>query len=216
MDGSLSNALRDEITANRFRSPLGQLQIVFIASDAVGVAFDGDLEAGIRLQDAGHARELLARAWLEIRAGGVEEHVGHVHDQAASRFARLEDDVELLLQLVTELGALTFRLRRGLCRLLGASLGIRPLSRQLLRPTLGVCTFQRQPLSRGFSLCPRAVRGPSFGLERSAFCRGSRGGFIGGSLGVPQSLLCGAAFGVGALPFVLRLSALTFLFVGAA
>ena len=50
---------------------------------AVGVALDRNLQAGIGQQHARDARQLLARARLEIRAPRVEQHVGHVDDEPA-------------------------------------------------------------------------------------------------------------------------------------
>src|SRR6186713_3464491 len=52
----------------------------------------------MRGQNAGDSRQLLARAWLQRRAAGIEQHVRDVDDEATSRFARLENHTELLAQ----------------------------------------------------------------------------------------------------------------------
>ena len=64
------------------------------------------------------ARQLFSCARLQVRARGVEQHVGQVDDQAARGLARLEDDVELIAQLPAQLDLVALGLRRGGLRLL--------------------------------------------------------------------------------------------------
>ncbi len=56
------------------------------------------------------ARQLLARARPQRVTRRVEQHVRHVDDQPARRFARFQDDVQLLLKFRAEFGLLAFGL----------------------------------------------------------------------------------------------------------
>src|SRR5207245_4119440 len=64
-----------------------------------------------------------ARARLERIAAGVEEHVGHIHDKAARRIARLQDGIQLRKELRTKLSLFGFGLRSCLARFLGFGFG---------------------------------------------------------------------------------------------
>ncbi len=50
-------------------------------------------------EDAGNLSELFAGTRFEIGASGIEEHVGHIDDEAASGVARLQNGAELLEKL---------------------------------------------------------------------------------------------------------------------
>src|SRR6266446_5524736 len=73
----------------------------------------------MREDDAGNFGEFFAGAGLERVAAGVEEHVGHIDDEAAGGVARLQNGI----QLAEQLGA---RRRRRLAALPAACGGLRP------------------------------------------------------------------------------------------
>src|SRR5215831_16597280 len=50
---SRGNSLLHEVVAHRIGPALGKALVIFVAADAVGVAFDGDVQAGISQDDAG-------------------------------------------------------------------------------------------------------------------------------------------------------------------
>src|SRR6266851_1112473 len=86
-DRGASDALLSEKIADGIGAAFGELLIEIVAANAVGVAFDLESEAGMREDDAGNFGEFFAGTGLERVAAGIEEHVGHVDDQAASGVA---------------------------------------------------------------------------------------------------------------------------------
>ena len=118
-DGRTGDALLGQKIAHGVGAPLRKLLIEFVAANAVGVTFDLKSQAGVRQQDAGDFCKLLASAGLEREAAGVKEHVGHVHDEAASGVARLQNGIQLREKLYAELGLFLFGLRGSLARLFG-------------------------------------------------------------------------------------------------
>src|SRR5215469_13063497 len=77
----------------------------------------------MRQQNAGNLGELLSSARLGRGAASVEQYIGHVDDQTASRVARLQDGIELFQQLRAELGLFGLCLRGSLQRLLCLGFG---------------------------------------------------------------------------------------------
>ncbi len=76
------------------------------------MSFDLQLQSAVGQENAGDLCKLLPRTRLEICAGGVEQHVGEVHDQPPSALAGFEDLIELLAELIAQFGFLTLRFRR--------------------------------------------------------------------------------------------------------
>src|SRR5258708_1364694 len=63
------------------------------------------------------------RAGLAGVGGGVEEHVGHVDDEAAGGVAGLQNGIELIEELGAHLSFFGFGLRGGLARFFGFGFG---------------------------------------------------------------------------------------------
>ena len=82
----------------RCQPALRKITVVFRGAGGVGVTIDANFQVGIRKQNARHPRKLLARSGLQSRLIHVEEHVGHIDDQALGAIARLQDLVQLRLQ----------------------------------------------------------------------------------------------------------------------
>src|SRR5713226_7436628 len=122
-NGRRRYALFGEKVANGIGATFGELLIEVVAADAVGVALDLERETGMRENDAGNFGELFAGAGLERVAAGVEEHVGHVDDEAAGGVARLQNGIQLAEQLGAQLGFFGFGLRSGLARFSGFGFG---------------------------------------------------------------------------------------------
>ncbi len=99
-----------EVGPDRLCAPLGETLVVFIATNAIGIAFDSQRQRRIGEHDAADLGQLLARHRAKCVLAGVEENVGHVDDQAARRVASLEDSVELLQQAGAEFFAITLGL----------------------------------------------------------------------------------------------------------
>src|SRR3954453_8615523 len=55
------HTLLGQIVADRLAAMLGKLLVVVVATDAIGVTFDVELEAGMTGDDAGHFGQLFAR-----------------------------------------------------------------------------------------------------------------------------------------------------------
>jgi len=121
-DGRTGDALLGEKIADGIGAALGELLIEIIATDAVGVAFDLEREAGMREDDAGNFGELFARAGLERVAAGVKEDIGHVDDEAAGGIAGLQNGIQLREELRAKLGFFGFGLRGGLAGFFGFGL----------------------------------------------------------------------------------------------
>src|SRR5713226_128323 len=92
---------------------LGELLIESFGANAIGVAFDGQLERRISEHDAGYFGQLLACQRTERELAGVKEHVRHIDDQAASGVASFQDQAELLEETRTKL----FAVANGLLKL---------------------------------------------------------------------------------------------------
>ncbi len=69
--------------------------VIVVTAHVVGEAFHFHLQAGVTGDDAGNLGEFLSGTGTERVFAGIEEHVRHVHDEAASCVASLEDQVEL-------------------------------------------------------------------------------------------------------------------------
>ena len=92
--------------------------------------------------NTGNFCQFLAGARFQGEAAGIEQHIGHINDQATRSLAGREDDVELTNQFGAHLGSLFFSL-------LGGGLGSKSIS-------LGLGDFLREtllfgPLGIGFS-----------------------------------------------------------------
>ena len=103
-----------QVAADGLGSPLGEALVHFVAADAIGVAFDFELQTRMSQDNAGDLRQLLSGAGLERVFAGVEQDVGHVDDQPAGGLTRLKNGVELLAELFAELGLFLFGLRYSL------------------------------------------------------------------------------------------------------
>src|SRR5260370_2230611 len=77
----------------------------------------------MRENDAGNFGEFFAGAGLEGVAAGVEEHVGHVDDEAASGIAGLQNGIQLREKLGAKLAFFGFGLRGGLAGFFGFGFG---------------------------------------------------------------------------------------------
>ena len=74
---------------------LGELLIVVVGADAIGVAFQLELEARICQEDSRDLGHFLAGTGLQGIFVEIEEHVVDVDDQTASGFAGFKDGVQL-------------------------------------------------------------------------------------------------------------------------
>src|SRR5215472_3014939 len=118
-DGRTGDALLGKKIAHGVGAALGELLIEFVAADTVRMTFDLKGQARMRQQDAGDFCQLLASAGLEREAAGVKEHIGHVHDQAASGVARLQNGIQLSEKLCAELGFFGLGFGGSLARFFG-------------------------------------------------------------------------------------------------
>jgi hypothetical protein len=89
-----------EIAANGVSPLFGEALVELISAYAVGVAFDLKLQARVSQDDSGNLGQLHLSPGLQRVFAGVEQDIRHVDDQAASRFAGIEDVVELLAKLL--------------------------------------------------------------------------------------------------------------------
>ena len=108
MSGCTPCAIRKDLTA--VGTILRELLVHHVAADAVGVALDLELQAGIGLKDSGDLGEADLGVGLQRVFAGVEEHVGHVDDEAAGGLAGGQHAVQLAAQPLADgvgvLGAL--------------------------------------------------------------------------------------------------------------
>src|ERR1700751_3281848 len=74
------NSLLHEIIANDSGTLLGEILVVFVAADAVGVSFDGEVQAGIGEHDAANFGQALAGGGQKLEAAAAEQDIGHVGD----------------------------------------------------------------------------------------------------------------------------------------
>jgi hypothetical protein len=79
----------------RYCTVFGEFVIILISTHTIGVAFHSDSEARMAQNDSGNLGEFLACTRLQRVLAGVEQHIGHVHDQSARCVAGLKDGVEL-------------------------------------------------------------------------------------------------------------------------
>src|SRR6185312_8213855 len=99
-NGAAVDALRGQELADRVGPVFGELLVVIVGARAVGVAVDLDLQVGVGQQDAGNLGQLDFGSGLERGLVGLEQHVGHVHDEARGGVAGLQHRVELVEQLL--------------------------------------------------------------------------------------------------------------------
>jgi hypothetical protein len=71
-DGGGVDALLHEVVADGLGAALGELLIVVVGADAIGVAFDGDMQTGISEYDAGNFGEALAGSGKKLEAAAAE------------------------------------------------------------------------------------------------------------------------------------------------
>ena len=124
-DGLRGYALRHDIRSNRIGALLREFHIIVIRPDAIRVPFQLNLETRIGQENSRYFGEFLARAWFQGVLVEIEEHVADINDQAALRFARLENQVQLLAQAFAKLrffvlgllALLLGKLRRGISAL---------------------------------------------------------------------------------------------------
>ena len=120
---------------------------------------------------------------MRRRACGVEQHVGQVDDQAAGRLARVEDDVQLRPELLSQHRLVLLGLRRGALRLSCLRFGC-----LLRRLRLRSRRFGRRPCGIGIGGCTLRRRLPGGGRPgvqlRGGACRGVRLGLALRCLGL--------------------------------
>ena len=129
-----------------------------------------------RQQNAGHLGQFFARAGLQRVLVEVEEHVGDVDDQAARRFARFQNQVQLLAQALAQ--SLSFSASALSAAPVGRAgavgFGLRGL---LLLPAAAAARHRRRPF-------PARLRGGPVGLGASLLrLRGRSASACGAALG---------------------------------
>ena len=72
------DSLLNEIIADGLGAMLGELLIVVVGADAVGVAFDGDVQRGLGEDDAGNFGEALTGSREQFEAAAAEQDVRHI------------------------------------------------------------------------------------------------------------------------------------------
>ena len=145
-------------------------------ADAVGVTFDLDSESRVRDEDARQAGQLFSCARLQVRARGVEQHVGQVDDQATRGLARLEDHIQLIAELL--LATRPCPVRTGPRRPAPAASALRPSAAL----TLPACA-RSLPRARAASASARS-RSAASRAAAAVGCRGRRRGAPLGGRGV--------------------------------
>src|SRR5207245_2136646 len=126
------DARRDKISAHAAGSLFGEFLVVFLAADAVRVALDIELQAGIRQYDSGDFREALAGVRLQGVLVEIKQDIGHAYDQPAGSIASLEDLIELRQQSGSHLLFLSNGLVLCLLRLLSLILSLLHLALRIL------------------------------------------------------------------------------------
>ena len=104
--------LSEEI-ANGIGPVLGQGHVVLVRSDAVGVAFHFELQAGMRQDDTRELGQFFTSHGPESELPCVEEDIGHVDDEASGTVAGFQNLIELLRQFVTQFLFLPLGLLQG-------------------------------------------------------------------------------------------------------
>ena len=89
----------DKIAADTAASLFGKLLVESVPANAIGVSFYFHLQARVAENDAGNLGKFFTRPRAQGLLSGIEQHVGHVHNQAAGRIACLENQIELAKQL---------------------------------------------------------------------------------------------------------------------
>src|ERR1019366_8651719 len=74
------DSLLREVAPDRLCTPLREVLVIGIATNAVGVALDSKCERGIGEHDPTDLGQLLARQRAKCVLAGVEENVRHVDD----------------------------------------------------------------------------------------------------------------------------------------
>jgi hypothetical protein len=90
---------------------------------AISMTFDLHSESGVGLQDSSNSRQAFARTRLKRVFASVEQHIGHVDDEAAGALAGLHYLIQLLQELLPSLFSFLLRALRCKLRLLCLSLG---------------------------------------------------------------------------------------------
>src|SRR5581483_10212741 len=128
------------------------------SAGAIGVTFDLNSQAGIRLQNSSNSRQAFTRARLQGELTGVEKNVGHIDDQTARRLPRLHNLIELLQELLPGLLFLLFGALGGELCLLGLGLRNLLLSESSLASRFGFLSFLRLQLSLLLSFLSATLR----------------------------------------------------------
>src|SRR6202040_1037605 len=92
--GRRRNTLACEVIADGTGSVLRKLLVQFIATYAVGVAFDGKSKGRVSQNDSGYLGEPLARRRTKRGLAGVKQYVRQAHDETAGGIASGKNDVE--------------------------------------------------------------------------------------------------------------------------
>jgi len=171
-----ANALADQEVVYDAGPLLGQALIQFVAARAVGIAFDLEIQSGMRSNNTRNPRQRYLCWFFERVFSGVEQNILHINDETARRFGGGQNGVELLQKLLPELVLLSLGLlaqavclRCRLTCLLGFGRGLRTgcvgLFSRLLRGSTLFCVLLRLLLgslllARSFCcLLLRLVRG---------------------------------------------------------
>jgi hypothetical protein len=129
----LAEALRGDYVAidalgvqkllNCLRALFRQTLVELGSTGAIGMTFDLHSQSRVRLQDSSDSRQAFARTGLQRVFAGVEQHIGHVDDEAAGGFAGLHYLIQLLQELLPSLFSLLLGALGCKLRLLCLSLG---------------------------------------------------------------------------------------------
>ena len=112
--------MRQQKVPNRIGAIFRKLLVVLVASNAVGITLYLNLQARIRLQNPGDLRQADLRTWFQRVLAGIEQHVGHIHNQPTRRFTGGKDAIELSPKLLTD----GVSVRSALIGGCGSSLGL--------------------------------------------------------------------------------------------
>jgi hypothetical protein len=98
--------------------------VKFQASRTVCVSIYLYVDVRIRDQDSSNFCQALSGGRLEIRFSGVEQNVGHIHDQPSRGVPGFQDLIQLLQHAGPHLGFIAFRLLARLVCLLSLLRGL--------------------------------------------------------------------------------------------
>jgi hypothetical protein len=104
IDRRTINAFVNKEIANRIGALLGQMLVVLFSSDTVRVAFHFKLQAGMRQDNARNLGQLLTSAGPESVLPRVEKDIRHIDDETSSTVAGFQNQVQLLGQIVAQVG----------------------------------------------------------------------------------------------------------------